>query len=225
MCLEFSSWVTQTRNLPLCASDIDQSLEHDLGIPTGNHDIASETKPSFGPPSIADILRVRLHLLFSELYSMPITQLVMDLEASRGFIQRAQAMLTIPTVMRLIDVFFITAPRHFPAFHLPSFNPLTVRPSLLFAVIMLGATASGDNTAATIARDMFDILSAFVFNQPVFVHDPPSEVSSQEVGRALDQIEEIQAAFCVILMQEYEGSAESRVRTRMVNHTLIIKVK
>jgi Fungal specific transcription factor domain len=222
--LHFSSCASKNQETQLGVQDLGGLPQHDLGAPIDITDINAVVHTFFGPESSVDLFQARIQTMLSEVESITDTPSYMDTESWQSSIQRSKTLLTVPVTMRFIDSFFLECYSHFPYFHRASFNPLTVRLPVLLLVVIFGAIMSADKCAATLARSLFDIAEHYVFKQPVFTTDPPSELSTQELQKSIQQLEELQAAYCVQVIQEYEGSPAARLRGRKVRLVQIVEV-
>jgi hypothetical protein len=196
-----------------------------LGTAIDTSETINAMTPVFGPRSKTDILKTRIAIMLYEVESALLSHPEIDPHTLQTQLCRAKQIFTVPTLLRLIDTFFNRFCPHFPLFHAPSFNPLAVGLPYLFAVAISGAALTGEDAAASMARDMFDILDIYVYQLEVFTTDPPSDVATQGLHKSLQQLEELQCAYIVMVLQEWEGSLRSRIRTHKVRCKRVVEVR
>jgi Fungal specific transcription factor domain len=187
--------------------------------------IVTAVQRTFGPYSAEDILEIRIEAMFSDVELFLKHYTGVDVGGLPTNVSDARALLAAPSVLRFIDLFFDEICPHFHFYHAPSFNPLTVSIPLLFAVTLCGAALSGETAMVSMARKLFNTLECFVFQQAVFISDSASTLGIQGVEKELQQLEEIQASYCAILLQEWEGSTEAKARIRQLRYTTLAEVK
>jgi Fungal specific transcription factor domain len=149
----------------------------------------------------------------------------MGLELSQSLTRNAKAALTVRASLRFIDIFFANFYVHFPFIHRPSFNPLTVSLPLLFAVLIIGAAMSREKESENMACHMFDILEYYCFQRSIFTTAAHTDPMTQDLWVSIEQLEQMQACYCVMILQEWEGSNEAKKRMRNVRAEALSKVR
>lgn len=112
-----------------------------------------------------------------------------------------------------------------PIIHRPTFSIHESLPMLLAVMALLGACLSpvkGDRESAVV---WLDPVEEWVFSAPEFNDDPLQTQVYNEAGTFLhERLDALRTAYCVILLQTWEGSETAKRRTRRSRYTDIIGV-
>ncbi|KAF2218090.1 hypothetical protein CERZMDRAFT_30941 [Cercospora zeae-maydis SCOH1-5] len=112
-----------------------------------------------------------------------------------------------------------------PIIHKPTFTASECPPRLLAVMALLGACLSPIPEHRASALLWFDSVEEWVFSAPELTDDPlqiePSDQSSNALRERLDAL---RAAYCVILLQTWEGAEAAKRRARRSRYTDIIGV-
>ncbi|KPM40754.1 hypothetical protein AK830_g5821 [Neonectria ditissima] len=110
-----------------------------------------------------------------------------------------------------------------PIIHRPTFAAGTASPSLLGSMALIGACLSPDSTDRTRAKVWLNNMEEAVFNQEILLTEhtefPRLTCDSKNV---FERLQAIQAAYLVCLLQNWEGSKESKQRIRRERYTSLI---
>lgn len=109
---------------------------------------------------------------------------------------------------------------NYPVFHKPTFNEETAPPTLIAAMVLIGACLSpcaGDRESAL---HWIDIVGDWVFSSPDLNDAAASNVEAGVRAR----LDALRAGYCVVLLQTWEGGEQSKRAARRARYTFIIGV-
>lgn len=103
---------------------------------------------------------------------------------------------------------------NWPTIHRPTFIVSDKSPSLIAAMVIVGAYLSPEQQDRGMAQVWLNVVEEIVFSDALFSHSNPSEAWSKSGQMALRQaqLDILQAAYCVCLYQTWEGSKQSKKR-------------
>ncbi|SPO04630.1 uncharacterized protein DNG_07315 [Cephalotrichum gorgonifer] len=132
----------------------------------------------------------------------------------------AETLFTTDKAPSLIDSYFDNWHTHCPILHRPSFDMESVSPSLLAAMILMGAVYSQPHLAMA-ARTCLDAAEEYIFGHPDYTRlsDP---VSRKKAG--LVDMSPLQAAYTIAVLQQWDTHEESRRRIRLSRFPSIVRV-
>jgi hypothetical protein len=137
----------------------------------------------------------------------------------------AQGMILLEpcSVQRYVVIYFREWHQHSPGVHKGSFDPNTVKLSLLLAIVLIGALYSLSPQHVEMARGMLFLAEQFAFRDQTFAmlaaRDVPSSILDPHAC-----LQATQAAFLMALIQLREGVPEKRKQVRSVLFDTIISV-
>ncbi|KAH7074301.1 hypothetical protein FB567DRAFT_193221 [Paraphoma chrysanthemicola] len=117
-------------------------------------------------------------------------------------------------LQRYLALFWTGWYHNWPTIHRPSFDINSTSPSLIAAMVVVGACLSADDRDRAIAQLWFNTVEELVFDDDVFSLAEPSHVwqNPDMKNQRKYHIDVLQAAYCVCLYQTWEGSKQSRKR-------------
>lgn len=107
--------------------------------------------------------------------------------------------------------------------HKPSFSLAMAPATLITAMALIGACMSPDQSDRESALFWLDYVEEWVFSSANF-NDDPLPCDPQDVTNPVlqDRLDAMRAAYCVILLQTWEGTEEAKRRARRSRYTDII---
>ncbi|KAM3419620.1 hypothetical protein BST61_g2958 [Cercospora zeina] len=112
-----------------------------------------------------------------------------------------------------------------PIIHKPTFTVFESPPMLLAVMALLGACLSPVPGHRESALLWFDPIEEWVFSAPELTDDPLRiEPSDQNSNALRERLDALRAAYCVILLQTWEGAEAAKRRARRSRYTDIIGV-
>ncbi|KAH8886542.1 hypothetical protein GQ53DRAFT_784829 [Thozetella sp. PMI_491] len=115
---------------------------------------------------------------------------------------------------------------NWPVFHRPTFDEVRAAPSLLASMALIGACLTSRESDHQYASLLVDIVENWVFSATAFSEDlidltlEEDEYASQVSAR----LDAIRAAYCIALIQTWEGDEGQKRRTRRTRYSEIISV-
>lgn len=115
---------------------------------------------------------------------------------------------------------------HCPMIHKPSFDVQHVRSELLLVMIIAGALHSSDTQVVRHARSWLDVAERVIFQHPFLsgvkghAWNEETEISPRE------ELDMLQSALLISVLQNFEGSPESRkaIRQRQYNNVILVSI-
>ncbi|KIW38038.1 hypothetical protein, variant 4 [Exophiala oligosperma] len=113
---------------------------------------------------------------------------------------------------------------HCPMIHRPSFDVQHARSELLLVMVIAGALHSCDLEAVQRARSWLDVAEHVIFQHPFLsgVNARCPEHEEREIS-SREKLDMLQTALLISVLQNFEGSAESRkaIRQRQYNNVIL----
>ncbi|KLJ10657.1 hypothetical protein EMPG_13964 [Blastomyces silverae] len=199
------------------------SFAHPPATPIQGLPLTSSTEPYFQPESpystnlIQSILSKSWVLGLDEITSM-------------GIAHELRFLLMTQRIQKFVALYFQNWQNNCPMIHQPTFDPETTAPTLLAAVVLMGATYSENASERLAAKKMFDLIEMFIFSAEVYSHE--FEIA-QSYKAAHDQVdiktdwrsfENFQAGYLMFLIQYWGGSRAARNRVIEVRFGEVVRV-
>lgn len=139
-------------------------------------------------------------------------------------------LLTTTRIRKFVAMYFEYWHPNARVIHPPSFDPETVEPSLLAAVVLMGALYSQDAFESYGAKFLLDIIELFCFTSSTFSAD--AEVFSAVSGapsstKTLDgqkEFEHLQACYLMVILQHWAGNRAARSRAMELRFSEVVRV-
>ncbi|KAL2202343.1 hypothetical protein CC79DRAFT_1338399 [Sarocladium strictum] len=131
----------------------------------------------------------------------------------------------IEQLRRFLGLFWAFWNPNWPAVHQATFDVSSTSPSLVAAMAILGASLSSDSRDRAMAHLWFNPTELLVFDDQLFSQTATidwNRIESKPVRKS--HLETLQAAYCVVLYQTWEGSKESKRRVRRIRYSAIISL-
>lgn len=141
-----------------------------------------------------------------------------------------QFLLTPVRVRRAVTLYFTSWHPNARVLHPGSFDPATVSPSLLAAVVVMGALYSPEVLETYATRALLDYVEVFCFSSGAFldlneIHETydtiPRQRSDEEEEKAF---QEVQACFLMVVLQHWAGNQTARRRAMEIRFGELVKV-
>lgn len=129
---------------------------------------------------------------------------------------------TVANVEQFVRLYFCHWYPHCPVLHQQSFDIASVSLPLLFAVCLTGAFYSSSQEIITTARRLLDLAEEYAFGSPAFIALLDKSSFGKQTFAA--GFEALQAAFSVVIIQNWEGTITARRRIRGSRYVEIISV-
>lgn len=129
---------------------------------------------------------------------------------------------TVANVEQFVRLYFCHWYPHCPVLHQQSFDIASVSLPLLFAVCLTGAFYSSSQEIITTARRLLDLAEEYAFGSPAFIALLDESSFGKQTFAA--GFEALQAAFSVVIIQNWEGTITARRRIRGSRYVEIISV-
>ncbi|KAL3420884.1 transcription factor [Phlyctema vagabunda] len=140
-------------------------------------------------------------------------------------------LLTADNIAAFIKLYFRHWHKHGPIVHEPSFNPCIAAIPLVLALMALGAMYSKDPIEVSKIKLLLDVIESFIYSLPGLSeeYDSPGRIYSKPTERATPewkqyQLEEMQGAYLMIVLQYWTGSETARKRVRQSRFTRIVEI-
>lgn len=233
------------RNQQSCTDIIDHysgsesgSYESDLGNwPVGNHNyinimgstfanFPNEISPTsqmairdWEPPSvqsstIIQCIRERAMMI----YATPQQQSDMD--------QHLNYIFTPSKIIRFVNEAFSNWLPNYPIIHMPSFGIETAFLPLLAVITVMGALYSRDEVEVNSARSILDLVEYYIFSLDDLTdeHEIRQIMQSGNLEESPFSLSSLQAAYIMVVLQFWTGSAVSKKRTIESRFTNVTRV-
>lgn len=108
--------------------------------------------------------------------------------------------------------------------HKPTFDAPSAKAYLLAAMCLIGACVSPDPTDVVAARQWFNCVEETVFTSDDFCNDSqaPVDRDTGQVQWRHEKLRALQAAYMVLLYQNWEGSDSSKRRVRRLRFSMLV---
>ncbi|KAK9463630.1 uncharacterized protein V1516DRAFT_661760 [Lipomyces oligophaga] len=201
---------TQTRD-----SDRQQPADYDwINILNTN---ADEKKVFMSIMMMGDyeLLSARLVELISELCAGATSTLPgMTRTPFNVFLSTAKSLLTVENVQKFVQNYFRYWHPHVSMIHAPTFGINTVSLPLLLTVCLIGSLYSSELSHRISVRNLFDASEQYIFKSGPF-QELSSKFAVQDIGPGTTaQIEAVQAAYMISLVQCFNGPMEAQRHIR-----------
>lgn len=130
-------------------------------------------------------------------------------------------------VERFLALFWSCWHPNWPVVHRPTFDPVTSQLGLLMAVLLIGACLSTDQRDRAIASIWLNTVEEIVFRNEAFSGAMCNNLKNNNLRevRLKNRLGILQGAYCVCLLQTWEGSKESKRRIRRDRYNSLIWVR
>lgn len=126
---------------------------------------------------------------------------------------------------RFLALFWSAWYPNWPTIHQPTFDPMKAHLDLVITMMLMGACMSPRQTDRSMASIWFNTIEELIFSANDFssYQDNQSQPLSP-IDWLSDRLGLLQAAYCICLLQTWEGSRESKRRIRRHRYNSIIWV-
>ncbi|KAH6719294.1 hypothetical protein BKA61DRAFT_472893 [Leptodontidium sp. MPI-SDFR-AT-0119] len=140
-------------------------------------------------------------------------------------------LITAETIASYIKLYFKHWHKHAPMIHEPTFNPCTAALPLVLSLMSLGGMYSKESEDVAKLKLLLDIIEAYIFSIPGLSdeYDMPGrmyvkhgETASPEWQQY--QLEELQGAYLMIVLQYWTGNPTARTRVRQQRFPKIVHI-
>ncbi|KAL2387581.1 hypothetical protein RJ035_004140 [Blastomyces gilchristii] len=199
------------------------SFAHPPATPIQGLPLTSSAEPYFQPESpystnlIQSILSKSWVLGLDEISSMELAH-------------ELRFLLMTQRIQKFVALYFQSWHNNCPMIHQPSFNPETTAPTLLAAVVLMGATYSENASERLAAKKMSDVIEMFIFSTEVYSQEfeiaQSYKVAHDRVDIKTDwrSFENFQAGYLMFLIQYWGGSRAARNRVIEVRFGEVVRV-
>lgn len=125
---------------------------------------------------------------------------------------------------RYLSLFWDRWHRHCPIVHQATFELSDCSPLLLATMALLGACMSSLRLDQQAARGMLDAVEELLFSHSLFSESSILGLKSQNQFPSREQLQVLQAACFMCLLQKWEGSAEAKLRIQRKRFTTFVAV-
>ncbi|KAK2626116.1 hypothetical protein QTJ16_004378 [Diplocarpon rosae] len=143
-------------------------------------------------------------------------------------VRQAIDTITAETVAANIGLYFKHWHKHAPMVHEATFSPVSAALPLVLALMSIGGMYSKDAADVAQLRTLLDIIEVCIYQTPGIgdEYDLPNRLyvkredeSSQQV-----QLEELQGAYLVIVLQHWTGNPTARTRVRQQRFPRVVQI-
>ena len=172
---------------------------------------------TFKEPSV---LEIRMRLVISQLAAAHSTLLVRKPGSSVTFDSRlAEDVFTAANLVIYVSAYFQRLHEFYPILHRPTFDTATAALPLLLSVFLFGSICSAPLDDALSARDFLDIAEEYIFSLLRIEH---LGQPNYKVPRTVEQVETLQAALIIEIIQNGTNDTDTRRRLRLERHPWLI---
>lgn len=125
---------------------------------------------------------------------------------------------------RYLSLFWDRWHQHCPILHQATFDLKNCSPSLFATMALLGACMSPLILDQHAARDMLDTVEELLFSHSLFSESSIYGLKDQDQFPSREQLQLLQAACFMCLLQKWEGSAEAKLRIQRQRFTTFVAV-
>ncbi|OAL43627.1 hypothetical protein IQ07DRAFT_523819, partial [Pyrenochaeta sp. DS3sAY3a] len=148
---------------------------------------------------------------------------IISLTWSQSVEKLCYEMFSPASMRRSLQLFWTCWYPNWPAMHRPSFEQSQASPLLLAAMTILGACLSPVDRDRAMANLWFNAVEEMVFEDDLWVENFATVWQDPiQKPRRKPLLELLQAAFCVCVYQNWEGSADSKRRIRRNRYSTLI---
>lgn len=140
-------------------------------------------------------------------------------------------LLSAEKIAIFIKLYFRHWHKHGPIVHEPSFNPCVAAIPLVLALMALGAMYSKDPQEVIKIKILLDTIETYIYSLPGLSEEydhPGRQYAKLKDGATPEwqqyQLEEMQGAYLMIVLQYWTGTATARKRVRQARFTRIIEI-
>ncbi|OQD85170.1 hypothetical protein PENSOL_c105G02686 [Penicillium solitum] len=198
-------------------------LSYQPGIPPGQHPTTLPRDPPIFEPE-RPFATTLIHLILTQAWQVPL-----DSKAQEEISANLNFLLITARIRKYIALYFKYWHPSCPILPI-SFDPETVPPPLLAAVVFMGAMYSSDQREVYIAKKVLDFAELFIFASDVFSAE--SEISATFSGSRCfgeensdwDWFKKFQAGIIITIVQYWAGNRSSRNRVMETRFGDVVKV-
>lgn len=125
---------------------------------------------------------------------------------------------------RYLPLFWNRWHRHCPILHQATFELSNCSPLLFATMGLLGACMSSLRSDQEAARGMLDTVEELLFSHSLFSESSILRLKDQDQFPSREQLQILQAACFMCLLQKWEGSAEAKLRIQRQRFTTFVAV-
>ena len=126
---------------------------------------------------------------------------------------------------RFMALFWSAWYPNWPTIHQPTFDPMKAHLDLVITMMLMGACMSPRQTDRSMASIWFNTIEELIFSANEFSsYDENQSQPMSSIDWLSDRLGLLQAAYCICLLQTWEGSKESKRRIRRHRYNSLIWV-
>lgn len=153
-------------------------------------------------------------------------------KASSTKIDQADTFFSLPNVHIFIQTYFHHFHPHFSVIHRPSFDLKTASPRLLVAVCLAGSLYMSLSDDVARGRNLLDLAEDFIFRDATLKRvakgrpstESKNDVANDSTGACESSLEILQAAFIIVILQNWEGNNAAQRRARIERMQQLVSV-
>ncbi|KAI5364036.1 hypothetical protein Slin15195_G096910 [Septoria linicola] len=184
--------------------------------------VAGYTSRQSHEPSDLEILQFKskeILLLIAEICCIKPRNSAVDLSWSSSVERDCQRFFSAGNIRLFLEVYWAIWSPNVPLLHKPTFDVAKAKPVLVAAMVTIGASMSPAQSDRSSARQFYNAVEETVFYDDDFC---ANEDSSMFPSKA--KVQSLQAAYVVMLVQNWEGSHSSKRRIRRFRYSTVIAI-
>ncbi|KAJ5951525.1 uncharacterized protein N7479_009938 [Penicillium vulpinum] len=131
-------------------------------------------------------------------------------------------------ILKFLELFWASWYPHWQVIHRPTFDLFSTKPTLLAAMILIGACVSPDTSHKESAKIWFDCIEEGAFSDDSLYRqttgDPRSSRTPILDGPIMQAVQGLQTAYAICVLQNWEGSAQSKRRVPKFRYPVVTAV-
>jgi Fungal specific transcription factor domain len=147
-------------------------------------------------------------------------------------IDQADSFFTSPNVQIFIQTYFHHFHPHFSVIHRPSFDIKTTSPRLLLAVSLAGSLYMSLSHDIGRGKGLLDLAEEFIFRDATLKrvakgssNNEVNDAANDAAGVCESSLEILQAAFIIVVLQNWEGNKAAQRRARVDRLQQLVSVR
>ncbi|RAH78212.1 hypothetical protein BO86DRAFT_439222 [Aspergillus japonicus CBS 114.51] len=129
-------------------------------------------------------------------------------------------LFTTSNLSIFISAYFQSLHWHLPIVHFPTFDPGNVSNSLLISIFLAGATYATSQDGTVVPPGLLDVAEEYIFRRVANLSAASIHIS--QLSQSFPELEVVQAALIIEMLQFGQGSLQTRRRIRIIRHPCVI---
>ncbi|RAL10843.1 uncharacterized protein BO97DRAFT_393324 [Aspergillus homomorphus CBS 101889] len=129
-------------------------------------------------------------------------------------------LFTAPNLSIFISAYFQSLHWHLPIVHFPTFDPGNVSNFLLISIFLAGATYATSHDGTVLPLGLLDVAEEYIFRRMANLSTP--SLSDNHPSQFFPELEVVQAALIIEMLQFGQGGMQTRRRIRIMRHPCVI---